>query len=117
MNNNKDDIYYIKQIKIELDIIEDYINGLSFNEISNDTILCDAIMFRLIQLSEHTTNISNDFKETNKQIEWIQIKGFRNIVVHDYGTVDLDIVKQTLFYSLPELKKEINNILLIDRKI
>jgi uncharacterized protein with HEPN domain len=37
------------------------------------------------------------------QISWSQIKGFRNIVVHDYLSVDLDRVWNIIQFSLPDL--------------
>lgn len=45
----------------------------------------DATMFRLQQMIEHIKELSTDFKEKHPEIPWIDIIGFRNRIVHDYG--------------------------------
>ena len=50
-------------------------------------------------------------KEQNLQIEWIRIKGFRNLVAHDYFGVDAEEVWQIILNDLPILKTEIEKII------
>jgi len=58
-------------------------------------------------------NVSSDLPKlfeangfTNKTLtqKWIQMIGFRNILVHDYLEVDRSIVHQVLQHNLPDLK-------------
>lgn len=61
-------------------------------------------MFRFVQLIENINNISKEFKETNNQIPWGKIIGFRNGIVHEYGSTDFTIVYETATQDLRDLK-------------
>ena len=41
----------------------------------------------------------------NLQIPWDQIVGMRNILVHEYFTIDLDEIWSTVEKDLPKLKR------------
>lgn len=44
-------------------------------------------------------------------IPWYKISGLRNRIVHDYGTVQLDIIYNTVKEDLPNLIKELKILL------
>lgn len=45
-------------------------------------------------------------------IPWMKISGLRNRIVHDYGSIQLDIIYNTVKNDLPILVKEIKSILM-----
>jgi len=55
--------------------------------------------------------ISEEFKKKHPEIEWIKIKGFRNIVAHDYFGIDAEEVWQIIKNKIPKLKADINALL------
>ncbi len=71
----------------------------------------DAVMMNFIIIGEMVDRISEEFKKDNPQIEWIRIKGFRNLVAHDYFGIDAEEVWQIIFNDLPILKTEIEKII------
>ena len=71
----------------------------------------DAVMMNFIVIGEMVLRISSSIKKANPQIDWNRIKGFRNLVAHDYFGVDAEEVWQIILNDLPVLKKEIENIL------
>jgi uncharacterized protein with HEPN domain len=62
-----------------------------------------AILYYLHTLAESTARLPEPLKATQPQVSWNQIKGFRNIVVHDYLSVDLDRVWGIIESGLPDL--------------
>ncbi len=60
-------------------------------------------MFRLIQISENSRRLSDSYRESRTNIPWTAMFGLRNRIVHDYGSVDLRIVFNTLKNDVPEL--------------
>ena len=72
-----------------------------------DTKSFDAIMMNFIIIGEMVAKLSEEFKSENLEIEWWKIKGFRNIVAHDYFGVDVEEVWQIIQSKLPELKSYI----------
>lgn len=65
----------------------------------------------IIQIGELVNRLSDEFLEQYKQIPWHAIKAMRNLHAHDYDRVDLDIVWNTLQEDIPDLYKQLANIL------
>lgn len=104
MVKEKDDIYYVGKILKDINYLIDKVHNLSLEEFSNNEMLCDSVLFRLIQISENANKITENFKIKHSQIPWKSIKGFRNRIVHKYGEVVMDIVYDTVKNDMIELK-------------
>ena len=104
MDNVKDDKYYARRIIENINIIEEYIKDINYEQFVKDNRLVDAVMFRLVQLIENINNISSGFKEKNHHIPWGKITGFRNGIVHEYGRTDFLIVYETATQDLNDLR-------------
>lgn len=105
MNNIKDDRYYLLKIKNDILAIDDYVKGLSMEEFLTRIQVIDSCMFRLIQISENIKSLSDEFKINHNPKLWFKIVGFRNRIVHDYGSTDYSIVAEIVFKRLSELKQ------------
>jgi uncharacterized protein with HEPN domain len=55
--------------------------------------------------------LSDDFKNSHPELEWNKIKGFRNIVAHDYFGIDAEEVWQIVRNKIPDLKIDITHLL------
>ena len=105
MDNKKDDKYYFKKIVDDIKIIKEYLDNATYEQLLADELSLDAIMFRLVQIGENTKPISVDFKERHPEIEWSEIVGFRNKLVHEYGKTDYSFVYEVITKDLDELKE------------
>ena len=74
----KDDRYYLQKTLEEVKLILDYSKDISLKSLETDQKTLDAIVFRMIQMSEHMDKISDTFKNEYTEIKWVNIKGFRN---------------------------------------
>jgi uncharacterized protein with HEPN domain len=63
-----------------------------------------AILYYLHTMAESTTRLPEDLRATRPQVNWRQIRAFRNVIVHDYLTVDLDRVWDIIEHNLPVLR-------------
>lgn len=70
----------------------------------------DATMMNIIVLGEEVGKLSDDFKNSNTQINWTKIYGLRNIVAHHYFGINVDTVWQIIKNDIPKLKIELNKI-------
>lgn len=111
MDNIKNDKYYAYKIVENINAINKYVAGKSYDEFISDGELIDAVMFRFVQLIENIKNISTNFKEKHSNIPWREIIGFRNGIVHEYGETDYTIVYETATGDLNILKEIFENLL------
>ncbi|MGE0109838.1 MAG: DUF86 domain-containing protein [Bdellovibrionales bacterium] len=80
--------------------------------ITEDDILYDAVLRNLQTLSEATQHLPEDKIRKQPQIPWKEIRGFRNILVHDYlGEIDSQTVLNVIKIHLAPLEIAIRNML------
>jgi uncharacterized protein with HEPN domain len=95
-----------------IDRIIEYTSGFnSADEFNNDYRNFDATMMNFVVIGEMVDKIYDEFKKAHPKIEWIKIKGFRNIVTHDYFGIDAEEVWQIIKNKIPSLKIEITRLL------
>ena len=63
----------------------------------------DAVERNLQIIGEATVHLPADVIDAHPEIPWPQIRGFRNILVHQYFGVDIDIVRDVVETYLPPL--------------
>jgi uncharacterized protein with HEPN domain len=108
---NKDE-YCLETIIEAIDRINEYTSGFnSADEFNDDYRNFDATMMNFVVIGEMVEKLSEEFKRKNDHIEWIRIKGFRNIVAHDYFGIDAEEVWQIIKNKIPSLRKEIEKLL------
>lgn len=69
------------------------------------------IVHHLQILGEAAARISDEFKAAHSDIPWSKIIGMRNILVHDYFQIDIDIVWAVIEKDLPQLREMIKKML------
>ena len=110
MDNRKTDKYYIKKIITDLVFILQHTRGASKEGLEANEILVDSVMFRLIQVAENSDKLSPEFKQQYATIPWRAMKGMRNRIVHEYGSVDLSVVYDTVQNDIPRLLIQLKEI-------
>ena len=76
-----------------------------------DDVLQDAIIRQVAIIGQAVKRLSEDVKRTYPDIPWREIAGMRDILVHDYNDVDLDIVWAVVEKDLPALKAVVQKAL------
>jgi len=80
----------------------------SADDFFNDNISFDATMMNFIVIGEMVDKFSDSFlDETSNKVDWYQVKGFRNIIAHNYFGIDAEEVWQIIHTSLPKLQSSI----------
>jgi uncharacterized protein with HEPN domain len=67
-------------------------------------------MMNFIVIGEMVARLSDEFTMGNSHIDWHKIKGFRNILAHDYFGIDAEEVWDIIKKHLPKLKSDIEKI-------
>ena len=91
--------------------IEDFLENFDF-EVFNKSKLHRAATERQIEIiGEATAAISDTLKEKYPTIEWQPIKRFRNVIIHEYFGVSVQILWGVVQKELPKLKIQLQQIL------
>lgn len=107
----KDDKFYLRYILECIQKIEEY-TACGYDVFMRSHLHQDAVLRNLHTMTESTQRISDAIKMKYDDIEWKNISAFRNVLVHDYLGIDIEIIWQTVSGDVPELKKSIQKILL-----
>jgi uncharacterized protein with HEPN domain len=62
-------------------------------------------------IGEACRALSPDFKAQHPSEVWTLAAGLRNVLVHEYFGIDLDVVWNVLQRDLPDLKQRVQRIL------
>ena len=111
MDNNKTPEYYIKKIIDDIDFCINNLKDITIEDFNDDEVLSSAISFKFVQISENVKKLPIDYCEKYHNIPWMKISGLRNKIVHDYGSIILDIIYDTVKNDLPDLKIKIESII------
>ncbi len=64
-------------------------------------------------IGEAAARVTDEYKAINPQIQWREVKDFRNILAHEYFGMDNNVIWNIIQFDLPELDKEIEKLLKI----
>ena len=103
--------FRLEDILESLDLISEYTEGLDYNSWANDRKTIDAVIRNIEIIGEAATHIPEDVQEKYNDIPWYQMKGMRNILIHEYFGVDEDVLWKTIKEDLPVLKTKIHKMI------
>ena len=87
--------------------IEEFTVGMSFVEFQQDAKTIKAVLYNLVIVGEVAGQLLPEIEFLNPEIPWIDIRGIRNLIIHEYFRVDLSIVWQTVQVDLPPLQQQL----------
>ena len=112
----KDPFIFIEHIFESIKIINDYTRDKSFNDFKNSIQLQDSVIRRLEIIGEAIQNIPHKIRDKYEKIPWREIAGLRDILIHQYFGIDLELTWEVIKTDLPELDRNIKTILDNKRK-
>ena len=98
---------FLDDILDSIDKIEKYISDLTLEDFINDDKTADAIIRNFEIIGEAARNIPDEIKEKHINIPWREMRGMRNILIHEYFGIDYSVIYKTAKDFLPGLKKQI----------
>ena len=106
----RNDLERIKDILEAIEQIEKYsVDGRGAFE--EDELIQTWVIHHLLILGEAAAKVTDDFRQEHSDIPWSNIIGMRNILIHHYFGIDLDVVWAVVEKDVPNLKKVLQGYL------
>jgi uncharacterized protein with HEPN domain len=107
-------IDFLKHMLDEIDFVIFNTANLSQSDFNTNAILSRAVIRSLEIIGEASKKLPSEFRLKYPQIDWKEISGTRDKLIHNYFGVDYDIVWDIIQNELPELKTEIARIISLE---
>jgi uncharacterized protein with HEPN domain len=109
--NKRSWIIRVKDILDSIHKIETYIAGLTYEQFETDSLRIDAVIRNLEIMGEAAGHIPLEIQGKYPDLAWFEMRGMRNVVMHEYFGVSLAIIWKTVTQDLTLLKAGIAQIL------
>ena len=96
----------IQTIVKHCDIIEETKKyfGIEYSNFEDNNIYQNAILTPVTQIGELVKKLSEDFRQKYTEMPWRNIAGMRDIVVHNYETIDKVILWSVADVEIKKLR-------------
>ena len=101
---------YLRDIAHYARIAEEFVAGVDYEQFAADEEKTLAVLHALQIIGEAAANLPASMKQRYPQVPWADIVGMRNLIVHGYFVMDLEIVWKTVLQDLPPLRQAIAEI-------
>jgi len=102
---------FLKDMLESIEKTQRYTAGVDFERFAGDDLLVDAVVRNLEIIGEAARHIPDPVRKRYPEVPWQRVIGLRNIVVHEYFAVDLEIVWTIIRENLPALKDTLQKML------
>jgi uncharacterized protein with HEPN domain len=108
--SKRSDALYVLDIKEAIEAVFAYTQHITFDDFKLDRMRYSAVIREFELIGEAVGNLADSVKENYPHIAWQDIKDFRNLLIHEYFGVDLEIVWNVIRGDLPSLYETIEKI-------
>jgi uncharacterized protein with HEPN domain len=108
MRSPEQDKERIKHIVEAINNILNFTDGRTYEEFMSNVMLRHAVFHNFVIIGEAANLLTKEYREANLSvIDWGEIIGMRNFLVHGYYTVQNHIVWRTIKEDLIALKERL----------
>ena len=111
MSAARDNRAWLQDILTSIGHIEAYTHGLDFERFAALSQAQHAVLFNFQIIGEAANRLDAGFRSANPAVPWSLMIGMRNVIVHGYFAVNLQIIWKTITDELPGLKAQLTAIL------
>jgi uncharacterized protein with HEPN domain len=107
----RSDELYLVDILDACNAIGEFIAQVSPVQFEGNDLVRSAVLQKLIMIGEAARRVSQELRDRHADVPWPDIVAFRNIAVHEYFSVDWQIVWTAATSNVTTLKEQITRML------
>ncbi|MCK5785825.1 MAG: DUF86 domain-containing protein [Candidatus Sabulitectum sp.] len=93
--------FRVQDILDAIDVITEYVEGMTLSSFKNDQRTIDAVVRRLTIIGEASSRVPTTVIKESPNVPWGEMRAMRNFVVHEYFGISVDILWNTIQIDLP----------------
>lgn len=111
MTKDRTYVDYLRDMLEAAEKAEHFVAGMDFAAFKGDEKTAFAVVRALEIIGEAARHIPEPLRKRYPEVPWEDVVGMRNIVVHGYFSVDLEVIWRTVQDDLPPLRASLARIL------
>jgi len=101
----------LEEILEAIGLLQQYTAGLTYEQFAEDVEKQDSVTRRLEIIGEAAKGIPENLRSKYPSVPWRDITGARDVLVHEYFRIDLEMAWDMVHEDLPTLENEVRRIL------
>lgn len=91
--------------------IQEFTQDITFDQFEGDRKTVRAVLYNLAIIGEAVRGIPPELEVSHPEIPWDDVRGMRNVVIHEYFQVNLSIIWQTIREDLVFLEASLRPLI------
>jgi uncharacterized protein with HEPN domain len=91
--------------------VHQFSQGINKEDLLLNEEKLSAILYQISIIGEATKRLSLTFKQSHPEVLWRSLAGMRDVIVHHYDQLDLDIIWNVIQVEIPKLLPQLKTIL------
>lgn len=116
-SEKRNELVFFDDVIESIQKIEEYIEDVDEEAFAQNSEKQDAVIRRLEIIGEAVKSISDETREKYPHVRWREIAGMRDIIVHQYFGISIELIWRFAHTDLSNLKEEILLIVAEIKKI
>ena len=102
---------YLQDIRTCCERVLRYTHNMTRDEWLADEMAYDATLRNLEIIGEAVAHLPENVRDRHPEVEWRQIRAFRNVVAHHYFALDTDLVWDVIENRIADLLTQIQKVI------
>ncbi len=104
------EVHWLRDMVLSCHLIGEYVDGQSYETFAADHLRRDAVCYRLAVIGESVGQVMDRARVLLPAVPWAAIRAMRNLVLHDFFTVDSRTVWETARGDVPQLLEALRTV-------
>ena len=105
-----DDHVFLLHVRDALREAREFVEGEDYESFLENRMLQNAVMRSFEVVGEAARRISPEFSQAHPEIPWRLMGDFRNKLIHDYFSLDIEVVWKTATEDAPVLLSQVEGL-------